>query len=84
MLTLNLERRNRQDKWGFVMIGGKDQSLTVKVGRIRPESAADVAGLKSGDYIWTINGKEVFQMSHGQCVDMVKKAGTSLTLVTER
>ena len=26
----------------------------------------------------------IFEMSHGQCVDMVKKAGTSLTLVTER
>ena len=84
MLTLKLERRSKQDPWGFVMIGGKDQSLTVKVGRIRPLSAAEEGGLKAGDYVWTINGKEVFEMSHGQCVEEVRRAGNSLTLVAER
>jgi len=51
---------------------------------VRPQSAAERAGLKSCDYIWTINGKEVFEMSHQQCVNEIKNSGTMLSLSAER
>ena len=60
------------------------QALTVKVGRVKAYSAAEKAGLKTCDYIWQINGKEVFEMSHNECVKEVKSATTMLSLNVER
>jgi len=79
-----LQRGSTKEPWGFKIIGGKDQSLTVKVGNVKPYSHAEAAGLKGWDYIWQINGKEVFELSHDDCVKEIKSAGTSLTLATER
>jgi len=79
-----VERPNTSVPWGFVIIGGKDQSLTVKVGKIKPYSPAENAGLKACDYIWTVNGKEVFEISHNEVVDHIKKSGTTLKLSIER
>merc|ERR1711953_1421518 len=72
------------EPWGFKIMGGKDQSLTVKVGAVKPYSVAEKAGLKGWDYVWQINGKEVFELSHDDCVAEIKNSGTSLTLATER
>lgn len=84
MLNVSIERTGTNQPWGFIIIGGKDQSLTVKVGKVKPYSPAEAAGLRPCDYIWTINGKEVFEMSHQQCVEEIKNSGNVLTLVTER
>ena len=46
----------------------------MKVGKIRPYSPAEAAGLKSCDYIWQINGKEVFELNHKDCVDEIKRS----------
>ena len=37
ILNISLNRANKNEKWGFVMIGGKDQALTVKVGKVIDE-----------------------------------------------
>merc|ERR1712018_1043012 len=58
--------------------------IEVKVGKIKPYSPAENAGLKAWDYLWSINGREVFEMSHNECVDVIKKSGTTLKLSTER
>merc|ERR1712055_874057 len=79
--TLN---RSQGKPWGFVIVGGKDQALTVKLGRVKPYSPAEKAGLKEWDYVWSINGQEVFEMTHNQIVSLIKGAGTSLDLVVER
>jgi hypothetical protein len=84
IINVTIERANTNVPWGFVIIGGKDQSLTVKVGKVKPYSPAENAGLKACDYIWTINGREVFEMSHNECVEVIKKSGTTLSLSTER
>merc|ERR1712141_816167 len=77
-------RASTKEPWGSKIIGGKDQSLTVKVGNVKAYSNAEKAGLKTMDYIWQINGKEVFELSHNDCVSEIKSAGTTLTLATER
>merc|ERR1712087_191619 len=83
MISASLQRQ-KNEPWGFVIVGGKDQALTVKLGRIKPYSPAEKAGLQEWDYIFDINGKEVFEMSHNEIVGMIKNAGTSLTLTVER
>ena len=84
IVQMTIERGNPNEPWGFIIIGGKDQSLTVKVGKVKPYSLAEKAGLKPFDYIWQINGKEVFEMSHNECVQAIKNSGTRLELNTER
>lgn len=84
IVNMVLQRGSTKEAWGFKIIGGKDQSLTVKVGNVKPYSNAEKAGLKTMDYIWQINGKEVFELGHNDCVAEIKNAGTSLTLATER
>jgi C-terminal processing protease CtpA/Prc len=84
IVQMNLTRGSTKEPWGFKIIGGKDQSLTVKVGTVKPYSNAEKGGLKQMDYIWQINGKEVFELGHNDCVAEIKNAGTSLALSTER
>jgi len=76
--------RKAGEPWGLVIVGGKDQSLTVKLGRIKAYSAAEAAGLKEWDYVWNINGQEVFEMSHNQICQLIKSAGNSMEMVIER
>ena len=45
MLKLNLLRKSGE-KWGFSVNGGKDQSLTAKVGKVKVFTPADRAGLR--------------------------------------
>ena len=84
IVNMTLSRGSTKEPWGFKIMGGKDQSLTVKVGAVKPYSVAEKAGLKGWDYVWQINGKEVFELSHNDCVAEIKNSGTSLTLATER
>ena len=67
---------------GISKVAETEQGLLVV--STTPNGPAEKAGLKPCDYIWQINGKEVFELSHNQCVDAIKSAGTSLTLATER
>merc|ERR1712172_10337 len=76
IVNTTIDRPNTSVPWGFVIIGGKDQSLTVKIGKVKPYSPAENAGLKSHDYLHMINGKEVFEMTHNQCVEMIKSSET--------
>ena len=54
------------------------------MGRIKAYSAAEAAGLKEWDYIWSINGQEVFEMTHGQICNLIKSAGNQIQMVVER
>merc|ERR1712013_233306 len=66
LINIEMERDSLQQKWGFTVQGGKDVSLTAKIASVKRFSPADRAGLEKMDYIWTVNGKEVFNMSQPQ------------------
>lgn len=83
MISVTLNRAAGKP-WGFVIVGGKDQALTVKLGRIKPYTPAEDAGLQEWDYVHTINGKEVFEMSHNEIVALIKGSGNQLAMVVER
>merc|ERR1712165_177454 len=74
----------QNEPWGMVIVGGKDQALTVKLGRIKAYSPAEHAGLKEWDYVHTVNGQEVFEMTHNQICGIIKSSGNSLQMVVER
>jgi len=47
-------------------------------------SPAEEAGLKAHDFLVSVNGQEVFDLSHAQVVRIIKEAGNSLNLSIER
>ena len=73
IVHVNIDRPNTSVPWGFVIIGGKDQSLTVKIGKVKPYSPAENAGLKSMDYLHTINGFVVLTLLSEYLLKMKQK-----------
>jgi len=84
LLSLELERDNLQQKWGFTIQGGADLSLTAKVASVKRFSPADRAGLDKMDYVWTVNGKEVFKMTQKQITNEIINSQLKLSLQVER
>jgi membrane-associated protease RseP (regulator of RpoE activity) len=68
----------------FVLLAGVGvNSLTSVVKEVVPESAAVVAGFKSGDEIQAINGEEITDWARG--VDLIRSAnGAPLTFTIDR
>lgn len=54
---------------------------TIFVREVRAGSAADRAGLVTGDRIVSINGEPVTGRSYGQVIDLIHKCGSSLQLL---
>merc|ERR1712062_434999 len=73
-----------QQKWGFTVQGGADLALTAKIASVKRFSPADRAGLEKMDYVWTVNGKEVFQMSQPDITNAILNSQLKLTLQVER
>ena len=79
-----IAQRKSGEKWGLSVNGGKDQSLTAKVGKVKVFSPADRAGLKDGDFLCSINGTEVFEMSHKMICDAIVQSSSKIEIVVER
>jgi len=83
MLKFIIQRKG-DEKWGFSVNGGKDQSLTAKVGKVKVFTPADRAGLRDGDYLCSINGNDVFEMSHKGICEAIIKSSSKMEVVVER
>merc|ERR1739844_672742 len=81
LITIEMERDSLQQIWGFTVQGGKDVSLTAKIASVKRFSPADRAGLEKMDYIWTVNGKEVFNMSQPEITKEI--VGSPLKMVLQ-
>merc|ERR1711915_809445 len=84
LITIEMERDSLQQKWGFTVQGGKDESLTAKIASVKRFSPADRAGLEKMDYVWTVNGKEVFNMTQPQITNEIVNSKLKMVLQVER
>jgi len=84
LIKVVVERDNLDQKWGIVIQGGRDMALTSKIANVKRFSPCDRAGLEKMDYVWTINGKEVFNMTQPQITQEVQGSGKTLELEVER
>lgn len=84
IVICELQRPNPSVPWGFCIVGGKDQALTVKIGNVKRNTPSSRAHLQKMDYLNSINGRPVFNLTHGECVREIKNAATNLTLECER
>uniref|UniRef100_A0A2C9LRS9 PDZ domain-containing protein n=1 Tax=Biomphalaria glabrata TaxID=6526 RepID=A0A2C9LRS9_BIOGL len=64
--------------WGFRLSGGGSLPLTIN--KIRKKSQAHLNGLQEGDAIISINGVHVHDKSQDEALELVEKAGDSLSL----
>merc|ERR1712055_1127005 len=66
------------------MGGGADLSLTTKIASVKRFSPADRAGLEKMDYLWTVNGQEVFKQTQPQVTSAIVNAQLKLVLQVSR
>jgi len=84
LTKIEMERDSLQQKWGITIQGGQDLSLTAKIASVKRFSPADRAGLEKMDYIWTVNGKEVFGMTQPQITNEIINSQLKMVMEVER
>jgi len=84
LIKIEMERDSLSQKWGITIQGGADLSLTAKVASVKRFSPADRAGLEKMDYVWTVNGKEVFGQTQPAIIKEILDAKLTLTMEVER
>ena len=68
-----------------VMVEYNDLDKTIMVNTVYPDSPAEKAGIKVGDYFYSIDGKTVEELGYTNAVNYVRgEIGTSVTLVMLR
>jgi len=83
-MKVTVERENLQQKWGFSLQGGQEMTLTLKVASVKKFTPASIAGLEKMDYVYTVNGKEVFQMTQEEVAREIQNSGKKIELEIER
>ncbi|XP_061908748.1 membrane-associated guanylate kinase, WW and PDZ domain-containing protein 3a isoform X3 [Entelurus aequoreus] len=81
---VTLQRRDNEG-FGFVILTSKNKPppgvIPHKIGRIIEGSPTDrMAHVKVGDRISAVNGRSIMELSHNDIVQLIKEAGTSVTL----
>ncbi|XP_061544398.1 membrane-associated guanylate kinase, WW and PDZ domain-containing protein 3-like isoform X1 [Phycodurus eques] len=77
--------RKENEGFGFVILTSKNKPppgvIPHKIGRIIEGSPTDRMGqMKVGDRISAVNGQSIIDLSHNDIVQLIKEAGTSVTL----
>ncbi|XP_026331988.1 uncharacterized protein LOC113239285, partial [Hyposmocoma kahamanoa] len=72
--------RERDEPWGFRLIGGVDFAMPLTVVKVLPNTPAEKAGLHNGDIVSSINDENASTMSHEDSRAAVAAAVDWLTL----
>ncbi|XP_063371819.1 glutamic acid-rich protein-like, partial [Cydia amplana] len=72
--------RTGEEPWGFRLIGGTDFNMPLTVVKVLPDSSADLAGIRNGDTVASIQGEKAATMTHDGAKAAVAAAGDSLSL----
>uniref|UniRef100_A0AAY5EH08 Membrane-associated guanylate kinase, WW and PDZ domain-containing protein 3 n=1 Tax=Electrophorus electricus TaxID=8005 RepID=A0AAY5EH08_ELEEL len=78
-------QRKENEGFGFVILTSKNKPppgvIPHKIGRIIDGSPTDRCGkIKVGDRISAVNGQSIVELSHNDIVQLIKQAGTTVTL----
>nr|XP_026496925.1 sorbin and SH3 domain-containing protein 1 isoform X7 [Vanessa tameamea] len=66
--------------WGFRMHGGADQNQPLRISRVNPGRKASLSGIREGNVITSINGKQTKDMTNADAHAMLRSAGPVLKL----
>ncbi|XP_063392046.1 titin-like [Cydia fagiglandana] len=72
--------RTGEEPWGFRLIGGTDFNMPLTVVKVLPDSPADLAGIRNGDTVTSIQGERAATMTHDGAKAAVAAAADRLSL----
>lgn len=84
LIDVHLNRENSSEPWGFRLSGGKDQGQPLQISQVVKDSLTQKAGLLPNDFLISVAGGEVYEMTHDQAERAIQKAGDRFTMVIER
>lgn len=83
MAVVQIQRSNVAEPWGFRLQGGRDFSMQLQVKKVLPGTPAE-GRLHQGDAILTIGNHNAQQLSHMQAHQLIRNAGTTLSLTVAK
>jgi len=84
LIDLTFFRESANEPWGFRLAGGKDYGQPLSISQVSTDSLASKVGLTANDFLISIAGKEVFDMTHEQAEKTIMNAGNKFNMVIER
>jgi len=76
--------KDSDEPWGFRLAGGKDFGQPLSISQVSTGSLAAKIGLQPNDFLNSIAGMEVFQMTHEEAERAITLAGNRFNMVIER
>jgi len=84
IIDVTLVRENSSEPWGFRLSGGRDQGQPLTISQVTKDSLTHKAGLQANDFLISIAGQEVFDMTHAEAERTIQDAGDRFFMVIER
>jgi len=84
LVDLTFSRSSTDEPWGFRLSGGKDYGQPLTISQVATNSLAANVGLKANDFLNSIAGQEVFNMTHDEAEKAIMSAGNRFNMVIER
>jgi len=84
LVDLTFFRESANEAWGFRLAGGKDYGQPLSISQVSKDSLAAFVGLSANDFLISIAGREVFEMTHEQAEKTIMNAGNKFSMVIER
>eukprot|EP00118_Oscarella_pearsei_P000613 m.5379 g.5379 ORF g.5379 m.5379 type:complete len:1656 (+) comp13020_c0_seq1:143-5110(+) len=79
-IAVSVEMLKGEGKFGFSVVGGKDEGFQVKVDSVQPGLPAERAGLRPGDIVLWVNGQAVLNADHRQVVALIMECVLQRTI----
>jgi len=84
LVDLTFFRESANEAWGFRLAGGKDYGQPLSISQVSNGSLAAKMGLTASDFLISITGQEVYEMTHEQAEKTIMNAGNKFSMVIER
>merc|ERR1712013_222133 len=84
LVDLSFFRESAEEPWGFRLAGGKDYGQPLSISQVSKDSLAAKVGLSANDFLISIAGKDVFEMTHEKAEKTIMEAGNKFSMVIER
>jgi|ERR1711915_210848 len=83
-ITISLKKAAVAIPWGFRLQGGIDFASPLMISMVNGGTLADKFGVRPGDQVVSIAGKNALNLRHNEAKEAIKSAGVQFDLVVQR